>query len=221
MSLIVTVYVPMGIVLSGDSRTTATFPNSTKTIFSDSARKVLHLFNKYGVGACGEAHIKHLPISHYVEEYENNNLDNPPSTTQDLAAGLLNYFVQGFNPLPNIKLLVIGYDGKDPKVVSVDVSAGLIQQQNYDEKSGQISYGIGWEGDISVVSRLLGDSNYCPLFHLLDIQDAVDFSRHLIRTTSEQMRFEPHFPTVGGPIDSLVVTPRETKYFTKKEFHFK
>jgi len=43
-------------------------------------------------------------------------------------------------------------------------------------------------------------------------QDAVDYAKFLIRTTIDALRFEPRFPSVGGPIDLLVITPHRMQF---------
>lgn len=50
----------------------------------------------------------------------------------------------------------------------------------------------------------------------MSLQDAVDFSRHLIRATIDQMRFEPKFPTVGGEIDTLLITNKIVDFLQQK-----
>src|SRR5690554_4609534 len=112
MSVIIAVYTPTGIVISGDSRTTGTLnqtvPNpqnpqqlinvQTMITLSDATLKVFKLFEKYGVGTFGDAHIDNLPIAHYIEQFEINNLVNPPQNTTDMVTELLNYF-RLFNPI--------------------------------------------------------------------------------------------------------------------------
>ena len=51
----------------------------------------------------------------------------------------------------------------------------------------------------------------------MNLQDAIDYSRHLIRTTIDQMRFEPRFATVGGNIDTLVITNASTEFIDLKK----
>ena len=81
MSLIIGIYVPTGIVISGDSRTTGTIREQelnpqvvgqnitvqTNIKLSDSTEKVFKLFDRFGVATFGDAQINNLPIAHYVE----------------------------------------------------------------------------------------------------------------------------------------------------------
>ena len=54
-------------------------------------------------------------------------------------------------------------------------------------------------------------------FRFFNIQDGVDYSRHLISTTINQMKFENQFPTVGGEIDTLIITRNGAEFISKKK----
>ena len=51
----------------------------------------------------------------------------------------------------------------------------------------------------------------------MPLQDAIDYAIHLIRTTIDSLRFEPRYPSVGGPIDVLIVTPDGMEWVQRKE----
>ena len=53
----------------------------------------------------------------------------------------------------------------------------------------------------------------------MTLQDAIDFSIYAIRTTIDTMRFQARPKTVGGPIDVLLLTPKEVKWIQSKELH--
>ena len=230
MSVILAVYTPTGIVISGDSRTTGTLnqqvPNpqnpqqqiNVQTMFtlSDATLKVFKLFDRFGLGTFGDAHIDNLPIAHYIEQFEVANLSNPPQTTNDLVTKLLNYFRQ-FNPIPRTGFIAAGFDNNEPFVFSVDAFNNSRQRWNYVPVENRIDYGIVRGGDTDVINRLLNNVQRLPLFQAMNLQDGVDFSRHLIRTTIDQMRFEPAVPTVGGEIDTLIITKDKTEFLYKKK----
>jgi hypothetical protein len=232
MSLIIGVYVPTGIILSGDSRTTGTLtqqiPNpqapgqtlsvQTSITLSDATQKIFRLFGRFGLGTFGDAHIDNLPIAHHIEQFEASTA-NPPTSTQLLVTTLLAHFRQ-FNPIPRIGFIVTGYDANVPFVFGVDVFGNSSQRHNLDQQQN-VNYGIVRGGDTDVVNRLLNNPQRMPPFTAMNLQDAVDFSRHLIRTTIDQMRFEPAVQTVGGDIDTLVLTQSDTEFLYKKELTFK
>ncbi len=230
MSLIIAIYVPTGVVLSGDSRTTGTrsqqVPNpqkpavaitvQTSIVFSDSAEKLFLLFGCYGVGTFGDALIRNMPIAHYMQEFEAQTTNNPPTSTMALATALLQYF-RGLQPISKVSLIVVGYDGNDPWVIIVDVFNNTIERGNFNPQTNQLDYGILRGGEIDIVNRLLSQPQFLPPFKVMNLQDAVDYSRHLIRSTIDQMRFEPRFATVGGPVDTLVVTRTDARFLSHKD----
>ena len=230
MSLIVAMQVPTGLVLSGDSRSTGTIsqqvPNpsapgtnvnvQTSIVLSDATNKVFIVHKRFGVGTFGEAFVKNLPIAHHIEQYELFSANRVPASTQHLAQEILTYF-RAITPILNVNFLVVGYDNTQPWLLVVNVSANSIVRQFHDSTTNIVQYGVNYGGDYAIVQRLLSQPQFNPPFDLMNLQDAVDFSRHLIRTTIDQLRFEPRFATVGGPIDSLVITPNYCEFLKKKE----
>lgn len=233
MSLIIGVYIPTGIVISGDSRTTGSFtqqvPNpqalgqninvQTSLTLSDATNKIFKLFNRFGVATFGDAHIANLPIAHHIQQFE-ATIQTPPKTTQDLVTSILEHF-RAFTPIPKTGFIVAGYDNNVPFVFSLDILNNTFQRHNLILPQSIMDYGILRGGDVDVVNRLLNNKQRMPAFTAMNLQDAVDFSRHLIRTTIDQMRFEPAVQTVGGAIDTLVITRDKTEFLYKKELTYK
>ena len=229
MSVIIAVYTPTGIVISGDSRTTKTVnefvtnpqnPNQQINIqkeipFSDTTLKVFSLFGKFGVGISGTAFIDNLPIAHYIEQFEiENHANSLLQTPNDLVTELISYFRQ-FEPIPNIVFTVAGYDKNVPFVFTVDISSNKRIRRNCNPEDERcIWYGVTWDGDTNIINRLLSGTT---IHYTMNLQDGIDFSRHLIRTTINQMKFEPVIPTVGGEIDTLVITTDKTEFISKKK----
>jgi hypothetical protein len=228
MSLIIGVFIPTGIILSGDSRTTGTIPKQvpnpqnpqqqltvhTNIVVSDSTNKVFNAYNRFGIATFGISHINKLPIAHHIEQFEVLN-EAVPATTLDLATSLLAHFRQ-FNPIPATGFLVSGYDNNEPFIYGVDVANNTTLRHNFNQQQNRITYGTAWGGDSDIVVRLL-NQNSMPIFEIMNLQDAIDFSRHLIRATIDQMRFEPRFPTVGGKIDTLLITNSSIQFIDLKK----
>ena len=63
------------------------------------------------------------------------------------------------------------------------------------------------------------DPNFLPLFAAMPLQDAIDYAVHLIRATIDTLRFEPRYPSVGGPIDVLVIRSDGMQWVQRKELH--
>jgi len=217
--------------MSGDSRTTAhnrqqvqdpqepskQITVQTDIVLSDAADKLFLLHGRFGVGISGDALVNNLPIAHYVDSFQ-AKAQTPPTSVQNLANDLLLYF-RALQPIPNVSFFVAGYDSTTPFVFIVEVANNKIQRTNIDPATSQVGYGILRGGDTAVVDRLLSQPQFIPLFQLMNLQDAVDYSRHLIRTTIDQLRFEPRFPTVGGTIDTLVVTSSGGDFLVQKSLH--
>jgi hypothetical protein len=192
----------------------ATITAQTDVVLSDAGQKVFLLHNRFGISTYGAAFVNNLPIAHHIEVFQAQSTA-APNTVQNLADGLLKYF-RAFQPIPETYFFVTGYDTTIPFVFALDVSKNKIERTNADPKTSNIMYGILRGGDTAIVNRLLSQPQFNPPFQLLNVQDAVDYSRHFIRTTIDQMRFEPRFPTVGGPIDTLVITSNAAQFAVKK-----
>lgn len=66
--------------------------------------------------------------------------------------------------------------------------------------------GCTCSGDSSVVTMLWKGGNPNANFGVFSLQDAIDYAKFLIRTTSDHQRFSGRLPTVGGDIDVALVT---------------
>jgi 20S proteasome alpha/beta subunit len=229
MSLIIVLYVPTGIVVSADSRTTGTrqintpdpqdssqtIQVQTNIVLSDHADKVFEVYGRFGIGAFGHALVNNMPIAHYVEQFEHHYADNRPGSTEDLSNNLLDYF-RKFDPIPKVSFVAVGYDNNTPFIYGVNVAEN--KKERYNAKpDGSINYNIVSGGEADIVNRLLSQPQFNPPFQVMNLQDAVDYSRHLIRSTIDQMRFEPRFPNVGGSIDTLLVTCTGARFLKKKD----
>ena len=158
--------------------------------------------------------MNNLPIAHYIEQFQSQPSANTFNNPQILATNILQYF-RALQPIPQVNFIVIGYDNNQPWVIDVNVQNNTNNRINIDTQN-QIQYGIARGGDTAIVDRLLSQPIFNPQFQLMNIQDAVDYSRHLIRTTIDQMRFEPRFATVGGSIDTLVATNENASFLMQK-----
>jgi hypothetical protein len=110
-------------------------------------------------------------------------------------------FARGANGEPVSRTHLIGI-GKKTKV---DI---------YDE----IGYTIS--GDPTVVNMLWNAPSHRLNLASFSLQDAVDYVKFLIRTTSEYQRFSGNMPTVGGEIDiALLTNHRGFQWIAQKELY--
>lgn len=232
MSLVVTVYVPEGLVMAADSRLTLEFQVSQangpakhhSVPSSDSTYKVFLTQNGVGISVFGAAAVGTTPIAALVEAFVAKELevgDRPP----DEVAGLLLAHFRALAGPPASRFHVAGYKDTEQLVVEVDVAGNTVKQLN------TAGPGAAWSGEADPLARLLSRVgsldqggqlvNELPLhgvaFQHFTLQDAVDFAVYAIRTTADTMRFQMRPQTVGGPIDALVIKPNEARWLRRKE----
>ncbi len=220
MSLVVTVYVPSGIVMAADSRMVATrreekregeraIITERQVVLSDYAYKVIALETvPVGIASFDAAIINNEPIDSHVRRFQ-ELLVSPGDSVLSVAQKLVAHF-QSQSPGVPVGFHVCGYQGEDKRSVPHVYSCHTIKEttpkrHNIGDK-GNILYGVTWSGERSVIDRLINRS-VLPLFAAMPLQDAIDYAIYLIRTTIETLRFEPRFPVVGGAIDVLAITP--------------
>jgi hypothetical protein len=230
MSLVVTVYVPSGIVMAADSRMTVFRTEDREEsgqklrvqqqlVLSDSAYKIVRLRTvPAGIGVYDSGIIDNQPVESHVRRFEEEAL----TTVDDVnavAQKFLEYFQSNHKGV-GLGFHVAGYklEGKAsvPYVlVGHTTRETQIRRVNATEKD-ELQYGVVRAGDVLVANRLI-DANSLPLFAAMPLQEAIDYAIHLIRTTIDTLRFEPRFPTVGGPIDVIVVQPEGMHWVQRKE----
>ncbi len=230
MSLVVTVYVPSGIVMAADSRMTVLRSEEREEgeqklkvqqqiVLSDNAYKVVALSTiGSGIGVYDAGVINNQPVDSHVHRFEEEAI-TPEDDVVSCGEKFLSFFQTNYPNVPvgfhvagyrlekraSVPYVFVGHTTKQEGVRRVNVN---------DE--GKMQYGILRSGDIQVVNRLI-EKTQLPLFAAMPLQDAVDYAVHLIRTTIDTMRFEPRFPGVGGAIDVLAVTPAEMRWVQRKE----
>jgi 20S proteasome alpha/beta subunit len=232
MSLVVTVYVPEGLVMAADSRLTLEFeipqvsgsPKHHSVPSSDSTYKVFLTPNCIGVSTFGAAAVGTTPVAPLVEAFAVKELEAAAKPPGEVANALLQYFRTLAGP-PPVRFHVAGYKGTEQEVFDVDVAGNVAKQVNI---SGP---GAAWGGEADALSRLLSRvgtvdqtgklANELPSFGVafqhFTLQDAIDFAVYAIRTTADTMRFQMRPQTVGGPIDILIIRPGEARWLRRKE----
>lgn len=230
MSLVVTVYVPRGVVMAADSRTSGLHQEEReeeeakvrvqqRLVVSDNTYKVVALPSiNVGISTFGTALLEGQPVDSHIHRFEEEEL-TPEDDVVSCSEKLFAYF-QSRHPGVHIGLHVGGYRVEDrmstPFVFAGDTSRGkAFRRVNASDKGG-VAYGVTRGGETTIVNRLI-EKRSLPPFASMPLQDAVDYAIHLIRTTIDTMRFEPRFPSVGGPIDVLAVAPDGVRWVQRKE----
>jgi hypothetical protein len=230
MSLALTVYVPAGIVMAADSRTVFTRREERDSngqrvaveqnlVLSDNAYKVIGLRKvPVGVVTYGTAIIENRMVDSHVAAFEEAAL-GPKDDIEAVARKLVDYFREQA-PKVTVGFYVAGYRDEGDRAVPYvfhchTTNEPYVRRINQDD-SGKVGFGVARGGDTLIANRLIV-KDHLPLFSAMPLQDAVDYAIHLIRTTIDELRFEPRFPSVGGPIDVLIITPSELRFVQRKE----
>jgi hypothetical protein len=238
MSLVVTVYVPSGIVMAADSRMTVLRSEEREDgdqklkvqqqiVLSDNAYKVVALSTiGVGISVYDAGVINNQPVDSHVHRFEEEAI-TPEDDVVSCGEKFLSFFQTNYPNVP-VGFHVAGYRVEKPPsgrpsgrasvpfvLVGHTTKQKGVRRVNVNDE-GMVQYGILRSGDIQVVNRLI-EKTQLPLFAAMPLQDAVDYAVHLIRTTIDTMRFEPRFPGVGGAIDVLAVTPTEMRWVQRKE----
>jgi hypothetical protein len=186
-------------------------------VVSDSTRKLFCVSERFAIATWGEAFINGLPTGHHVNDFILATGGAEFGTPEELADKLLAHFV-GLSPKAVLSFMVAGYDGVTPSVFVLQVVGCSKTRVNWDTTANVVRYGAHWGGDYDVVGRLVGGHNAIA-WQLMNLQDAIDITRHLIRTTIDQMKFEARIPTVGGLVETITATPTRCKFLVRKELH--
>ncbi|MBE9501816.1 MAG: hypothetical protein KAX23_06185 [Dehalococcoidia bacterium] len=233
MSLVVTVYVPSGIVMAGDSRVTATRREEKKeeqqttikeqqVVLSDHGYKVIALdVAPVGVSCSETAIINNEPIDSHIRKFAEQALAKGDNVSE-VASKLVSYFESRFPKVP-VGFHVCGYQVEKNISVPYIYTCHTVRETSPVRRNvnpqGNVVYGLTFSGETSVIKRLIS-KDFVPRLDAMPLQDAIDYAIHLIRTTIDTLRFEPRFPTVGGAIDVLVITPpSKLNFVQRKELH--
>ncbi len=157
----------------------------------------------------------------------------------EVAKELLDYFRTLPGP-PDTDFNVAGYKTVEESkrvqhIYRVSVSKNECKLVNSPGELGD--QGATWAGESDIIFRLIqqvyakvtdsdGKDQYVAMdspdiaFQYFTLQDAVDFATFAVRVTGDTIRFiAARAKTVGGPIDVLVIKPREAFWVQRKELH--
>jgi hypothetical protein len=249
MTIVVGVAAPDGIILAADSRSTnLTGPHHR--VASDNAIKLFDLSKCVGVATHGMAFIGDQTIAGLMDEFVANRADETRSQVTELAEELGTFFHDRLvAKYPNLAsaqqgyalgFLVAGYDGDGVgRILEVSVPGPDVAEQVNTSSRGflyrgmtdvgeRLLLGVDWErlsrADVHLTpaaQKALRELEYRPIAPIA-LQDAIDFSLFLIRTTIDMQRFSDGtvatprgIPGCGGPIRVLVITRSGPKWVSE------
>ena len=242
MTIVAGAACPEGVVIAGDSRSSVQLaPGSVRTS-TDYARKMFAINDEFVAATFGWATLEGKTISGHVREFEQqmahtNNVGQVANELRDyfqarvqahIAAGLDPAPPQGVEPLG---FIIGGYDAAGiGHVMQVWPLGGAVHDLSQTNNPGGV-----WNGEIDVMIRLvkgydmarvdttawpqphrdeLANTEYITNFGWFALQDAIDWTVYVARTTIDTQRFTNGtigspgaVPTTGGTIEVATVTP--------------
>ncbi len=175
MSLVITTFVPEGIVMASDSRQVITIETKSpdgkslkkiETINSDNVYKTFLLprFNKsidpifqVGVNSFGQDLLGGISTSSHIKRFVEEKLKDEDSVTT-IPKKLVNFFRKDF-PTADTGFHVVGYKKEDkksiPYVYYCHVGKNIFNQRKNVKPDGSLNYGATWSGQIDVLAGIL------------------------------------------------------------------
>ncbi|MDE0011732.1 MAG: hypothetical protein OXU36_11325 [Candidatus Poribacteria bacterium] len=219
MTLIVSLRIPDGIVIAGDSLSTVKEKGQLSPPTFSHAQKIFPFYGKYGVGIFGAGLVANESVSIAMRLFEQDLKEKETSfkgVTQ-IGEKIGNYFHNLLEEQLNSEnksldtlqpeqfvygFQVIGYDGTDPKTVEVHVGKNVHCRVRKE-------FGCTYSGSGEIVQAIWRlyktHPENQPPYPLFSLQDAIDYAEFLIRTTISHQRFSLKISNVGGDIDVAIV----------------
>lgn len=183
-----------------------------------------------GISTWGEADIEGVPVTAYVQAFIEEQLAGNVRNVDDIPGLLIGYF-NAFPKVPCTNFFVAGYKAENGKqvqhVYTLNTRTKTVKRENMPNVQC-----ASWAGEKDIFCRLINplfeqssQGTYEPLptfvipWQYFTLQDAIDFALFAARTTRDTMRFQQRAQTVGGPVDVLVIKPREAIWVQQKKLH--
>ena len=220
MTLIVSVRIPDGVVIAGDSLSTVKEKGQLVSNLSH-AQKVFPFCGRFGVGIYGAGLLANKSVHLAMRLFEQDLRENGTSFkgVAEIAEKIGDHFHnllkeqleqenKSLNDLPQEKAVlgfhIVGCDDNDPKTVEVHIGKNVHRQVRKE-------LGCTYTGSGEIVQAIWGlyktHPENQPPYPLFSLQDAINYAEFLIQTTIVHQRFSRTIPNVGGDIDVALVTP--------------
>lgn len=155
--------------------------------------------------------------------FENETVDRVVAKVEEYFRAELNKEVGNIENIPErqfpVGFQLAGYDEQETntgKTFSIEIG-----RTSRIEPLHTKGYGCSISGDQRVILKLWKEDPNIPLpmppFHLLPLQDAIDYAMFLIDTTIKFQKFTPMTPTCGGNIDVAIITHHSGFQWIKKK----
>lgn len=236
MSFVITLTTQEGIIMASDSRLTINFfreVNGKKVVDqgvsqSDTSYKTFLANKAFGISAFGASTVQGVPLSGYIDAFVLDKITSSISI-EDIPALLIDY-MKSLPELIDAGFHIAGYTKKDGKKEPYVARVFPINGRVDNVVPSQQLRGVIWDGESDVMVRILNDKlfiqgadgkfdqlpNYGIPFDMFTLQDAIDFAVYAVGATSDTMRFQLRYKTVGGPVDVLVINPEQATWLQRK-----
>ncbi|HWY39532.1 MAG TPA: hypothetical protein VNX27_01935 [Chthoniobacterales bacterium] len=195
------------------------------------AQKLFPIQGRFGLATYGMAFVNERSIYNHVIELA-PNLPQPKSGTDQfeaLADFIGAYFQKELENQLNSSGLSVALQPDEwcplgfqfvgfskPQAAAPISKTRLIQTGKAVRAQTFEKIGCTISGDTAVAQMLFQQANWASF----SLQDAIDYAKFLIRTTSDFQRFSGKMPTVGGDIDiSLLTHHRGFQWIAQKELY--
>jgi hypothetical protein len=179
MSLVITTYVPEGIVMASDSRRSITIEGKTPdgkdlskidTVNSDNAYKTYLLSKKdkdnklifeVGVSSFGQDLLGGISTASHIKRFTEEELTKEDNVTT-IPKKLVEFFRKLF-PTADTGFNVAGYmrekegEASKPHIYYCHVARNIVERKNV-KPDGNLTYGATWSGQIDVLAGILQPS---------------------------------------------------------------
>lgn len=157
----------------------------------------------------------------------------------EVATELLAYFKALPGP-PDVEFYVAGYKTQEDSKRVHHIYRILVASDKcilVNSPGDPTDQGVSWGGEGDIIYRLINDvyqkgtdadgkEQYASMgnpeiaFQYFTLQDAIDFATFAVKVTADTIGFiSARAKTVGGPIDVLVIKPREAFWVQRKKLH--
>ena len=219
MGLTVSLFIPDAIVISTDSLTDVRYQDDG--FYQRGIEKIYPIGNRFALVWEGNAFLNGLPFSYFVRPILKNISFESFKTVEDIA-GYVFERLRVIMPSEDLMGYVAGYDDVDNKMAPV---VALIHNQQISiinkNQSGEPVYNYHCIGRTHWVNKLLLPSKLVLGDELMDLQPydidfskysthmAVEFAQFLITMSQKQDEFSQLKPMIGGPLQTVVISPFE------------
>lgn len=180
------------------------------------AQKVFNFRGKFGVGFWGNASVNKQTMYSQMKRVESQVGEEVVSVDEavDLVAGHLfdelKKEVDDLTKIPEKASVfgfhIVGYESSE----SVLGKLWAVRIGRTIQKEWHSEFGCTVSGEKQVVQKLWKEDKTIPVprpnYGNFNLQDAIDYTDFLIRTTTDYQRFASMVPTVGGEADIALVT---------------